>query len=250
MKARRGNAGSTTLNCFSPPVMLATLAIEFGLAGYALWRYKLSEITKIIIALLVNLAIFQTAEYFVCTGYGNDPLFWSKVGFVAITTLPPLGLHAMHKLAGKPAGTLVKVAYGTMAGFIVFFLTYKNAFVGHQCAGNYIIFQLGYNVAGAYSVYYYGWMFASLYQGIKWANELKEQGAKGFKKLETVRALIVGYLVFIVPVAIVNTVKPETTAGIPSIMCGFAVLLALILGLYILPRAGVLKEVIEKHKPA
>ena len=230
--------------------MLATLTIEFGLAAYALWRYKLNQITKLIIALLVNLAIFQMAEYFVCTNYGNDPLLWSKVGFVAITALPPLGLHAMHRLAGKPVGNMVKIAYGTMAGFIVFFLTYKYAFVGHQCQGNYVIFQLGSGVAGAYSVYYYGWMFASMSLGVRWANELKLAGAKSMKKLETVRALIVGYLVFIVPVAVVNTIKPETTNGIPSIMCGFAVLLALILGLYILPRVGVLKEAGEKHKPA
>lgn len=249
MTKRRGTSGSTTLNCFSPPVMLATLTIEFGLATYALWRYKLNEITKLIVLLLVNLAIFQTAEYFVCTGYGNDPLFWSKVGFVAITTLPVFGIHAMHKLAGKPVGNLVRAAYGTMTGFIVFFLTYKYAFVGHQCQGNYVIFQLGTSISGAYSVYYYGWMFTSMYLGIKWANELKELGAKGQKKLETVRGLIAGYLVFIVPVALINTIKPETRAGIPSLLCGFAVLLALILGLYILPRVGVLKHAGEKHNP-
>jgi hypothetical protein len=40
---------------------------------------------------------------------------------------------------------------------------------------------------------------------------------------------------------VANTVKPETRQGIPSVMCGFAVLFALILAGYILPRAGKIK---------
>jgi len=50
--------------------------------------------------------------------------------------------------------------------------------------------------------------------------------------------LVLGYLVFLIPTALANSVKPETRRGIPSIMCGFAVLYAIILALYILPKVG------------
>ena len=40
------------LYCFSPPVMLATLAIELVLALYTFWRYKLNAVTRIAMALL------------------------------------------------------------------------------------------------------------------------------------------------------------------------------------------------------
>lgn len=231
----------TQLNCFSPPVMLATLTIESVLVVYTLWRYKLTNLTKLIAALLVALATFQLAEYFVCTG-GVHAEHWSKLGFVAITTLPPLGLHLMHVLADKPDRRIVYTAYATMAGFIAFFLISANVFAGHQCTGNYVIFQFSTHVTGAYALYYYGWILAGIGLGMHWANHLNTQGKKAIKRLQSVRALILGYFVFLVPTAVANTIRPETRRGIPSIMCGFAVILALILVLYILPRMATKKS--------
>lgn len=233
----------TQFNCFSPPIMLATLTIETVLALYTLWRYKMTPIMRLILVTLVGLASFQLAEYFVCTGYGLHAEQWSRLGFIMITLLPALGLHIMHVLADKPRRRLVSLAYVTMAGFVIFFLTYHTAFIGHQCTGNYVIFQLGPKMGGWYYVYYFGWLGTAIGLGATWANQLMQQkGHAAHLRLETVRAMIVGYLVFLVPVALANAVKPQTRRGIPSIMCGFAILLALILVLYILPRAGKLKS--------
>jgi hypothetical protein len=231
---------STQFNCFSPPVMLATLIIEFVLAAYTVARYKMNTLVRLATITLVSLATFQLAEYFVCTGYGLHAQQWSRVGFVAITALPPLGLHIMHELAGKPRRRLVAAAYASMAGFMVFFLTYHAAFIGHQCTGNYVIFQIGDSMAGLYGLYYYGWLFAGVSLGFHWTSQLAKKGAA--TKLQTVKGLIIGYLVFLVPTALANTVRPETRRGIPSIMCGFAVIFALILALYILPKAAPAKR--------
>ena len=81
------------LYCFSPPVMIATFAIEIGLAVYALWRYKLNLISRLAVAILVCLAAFQLAEFNVCEGGWIDRELASRLGYVAITALPPLGLH-------------------------------------------------------------------------------------------------------------------------------------------------------------
>ncbi len=232
----------TTLNCFSPPVMLATLSIEGMLAVYTLWRYKMTTISRLITGIFVCLASFQTAEYFVCTGYGLRAEQWSRVGFVMITLLPPLGLHLMHAIADKPKRKLVAASYVTMAGFVGVFSLYHAALVGHQCTGNYVIFQIGRTLGGLYSIYYFGWLFAGIGLGAVWANQLMEKGKSVKKQLESVRGLIVGYLVFLIPVALANFVRPETRRGIPSIMCGFAILLAFILAAYILPRVGELKH--------
>lgn len=231
-------SASTQFNCFSPPVMVATLIIEFVLALYTIWRYKLTPLTRLVALALVALATFQLAEYFVCTGYGASAEGWSRLGFAAITTLPPLGLHILHQLAHKPKRKLVVAAYVTMVGFIALFLSYTTAFIGHQCTGNYVIFQIGDAMAGVYGAYYYGWLVIGIGLGIRWANELLKQGNNARTKLETVRGLIIGYLVFLVPTAVSNTVSPATRRGIPSIMCGFAVLFALILVLYVMPRSG------------
>jgi hypothetical protein len=234
---------STQFNCFSPPVMLVTLVIEFGSAIYSIWRYKMTVTTRLIVGMLIGLGVFQMAEYFVCTRHPHAEL-WSRVGFVAISTLPAFGTHLMHVLADKPKRKAVALAYLSMTAFIIFFATYSGAFVGHQCQGNYVIFQLGSKVGTAYELaYYYPWLAFGILMGARWANELMAaKGKRAYRQLQTVQALIVGYLVFIVPCAIWNTLDAASRPAIPSIMCGFAVLLALILVLYILPRAGHLKK--------
>lgn len=230
---------SIQFNCFSPPVMIATMITEVGLAVYALWRYRMSALIRLALVTLICLATFQLAEYYVCTGIGSMAVPWSRVGFVAITALPPLGVHIMHVLAGKPGRRLVRAAYATMALFMVFFLATPGIFTGHKCTGNYVIFQFTPDVTGAYSVFYFGWLAAGIGLGAKWANELKApQGQRAKRQLQTVRALIIGYLVFLVPSALSMTIRPGARRAIPSVLCGFAVLYALILALYIMPRAA------------
>jgi hypothetical protein len=237
--------GSTTFNCFSPPVMLATLTIESILTLYTVIRYRMNVVGRLIAGLLIVLGTFQLAEYNVCTGHGFSAEQWSRLGYVAITMLPALGLHLLHVLADKKQRKLVVGAYLTMLGFIVYFLTYKAAFIGYKCTGNYVIFQIGVRPAIAYGAYYYGLLATGIGLGARWANQVMRDAKEVVSKrrLQVIRALIIGYLIFIVPTAVSNTVKPSTRAGIPSIMCGFAVLFALILTLYILPRAGT-----QRHK--
>jgi hypothetical protein len=229
---------STTFNCFSPPVMLVTLLIEFAAAIYTLYRYKMNTTGRLVVGLLASLATFQLAEYHVCTGYGINAEQWSRLGYASITLLPALGIHLLYVLAQKPSRRVVYAAYGTMAGFVAYFMTYSTAFIGYKCTGNYVIFQIGVGPAIAYGMYYYGWLLAAIILGMRWANDLMQAGKKQLARMQAIRSLIVGYLVFLVPTALANTVKPETRQGIPSIMCGFAVIFALILAGYLLPRAG------------
>jgi len=231
-------SGNTQFNCFSPPVMLATFIIETLMAVYTIWRYKMTATTRLITLSLVMLGLFQLSEYYDCTGLGLNAADWSRLGFITITTLPPLGLHLLHRLAGRPAHWLVVAAYATMAEFILFFLLGSNIFQNYICTGNYVIFRLNEHAGWAYEAYYYGWLLITLVFAARWANQLKLQGKVALQKLQTVRALMVGYLVFLVPTALANTVRPETRRGIPNVMCGFAVLFAVILTFYILPRAS------------
>lgn len=236
------NKKATQFNCFSPPVMIATMIIETTLAIYAVWRYKLNSAARLSVVMLLALATFQLSEYFVCTGVGSMAVPWSRVGFVAITLLPPLGLHLTHVLAGRQKRRLVYAAYLTMAGFVAFFLLAPGIFTGHKCNGNYVIFQFSANVTGAYSVYYFGWLAAGIGLGCYWANQLKARGGEAYRRLQSVRGIVVGYLVFLVPSGLSMTIRPDSRRAVPSVLCGFAVFLALIVALYILPRAAKRRE--------
>ena len=235
---------NTRLNCFSPPVMLGTIVIEVSLALYTLWRYQMDTLTRLAVTSFFGLAIFQVAEFNVCTGSVMGEA-WSKVGFIAITALPPLGIHLMHVLAGNPKRKLVNGCYAVMGGFMAFFLVYSPTFKSHQCLGNYVIFQLNDLTSNLYAVYYYALLAIGMSLGIYWAQNWRKKGQKEINKRDTVYALVISYLVFLIPLAVVNTLKPSTTNGIPSIMCGFAVLYALILGLYIVPNRSVKRQLVK-----
>lgn len=222
----------TTFYCFSPPVMLATFLVESGLLLYVLWRYKLSPVTRVAAALLAFLATFQLAEYYVCSQTGTSAVFWSRVGFVAITLLPPLGIHLIHLISKKPERLLLYTAYVTAAVWALVFGASEWAFNGHVCSGNYVIFQLRPNVGLMYSIYYYGWLLA----GVWLVSSFRRSVPKKIRG--ELSWLVAGYFVFLVPTSIVNIVNRETLSGIPSIMCGFAVLFALILVFRILPTAS------------
>lgn len=218
--------------------MLATFIAEISLAVYVVWRYKLTTLSRLIVLTLLALATFQLAEYFVCGGMGMTSAGWARVGYAAISMLPPLGLHILHVLGGRSGRRLVLFAYTTMVGFIVYFLWLPHAFRGYQCTGNYVIFQLGARASIMYGYYYYGWLLAAVSLAVRWLAAMHTGTGEVRRRRNNIRALVAGYFVFLIPTGVANSINPDTRRGIPSIMCGFAVLFAVILVVYILPRAA------------
>ncbi len=214
------------LYCFSPPVMLATFIIEIALAIFVIFKYKLNEVGKLAVATLVLLAVFQLAEYNVCAAGWIDAMWASRIGYVAITILPALGIHLAYSLAGEKYRPLVVPAYLSAAAFAAFFLFVGLS--GHSCLGNYAIFQVAPGASWLYSLYYYGWILVGIWLCARLGSA---------KTQTTLYGLGFGYLAFLLPTATANLLNLETISGIPSIMCGFAVLYAIVLVAWILPNA-------------
>ncbi len=217
--------------------MLATFIIELALALYALIRYKSNIARNLSIALLVLLAVFQLAEYNTCDRFGLQAAAWSSIGFAAITLLPPLAIHLIQVISNRGPKLLHWAAYATAAPWMVLFI-HPSTFSGHECAGNYAIFQLASHYGGAYFLYYYFWLFVGLGLALFFAFQAKKATVQ-----ESLILQAVGYLVFVLPTAITNTLKPSTIDGLPSILCGFAVLYAIILVFGILPRQATKTQV-------
>lgn len=225
-----------SLACFSPQVMVATFVIEIGLLIYTLVRYKLNKNTRLIALVLLLLAAFQLAEFGICGKNVQDTLLWSRIGYIAITLLPPLGLHLIYKIINKHTDWLLGAAYGTALFFVFMFGFSDSAFAAQICTSNYAIFHLVPPLGGFFFAYYYGWLFTGI--GLSLYHYKKSK-----KPAQT--ALFyqaIGYLSFLVPTGIINMINPETMNGIPSIMCGFAVLYALILTLKIAPSLDLSKK--------
>lgn len=233
---RRDRDRGLPFYCFSPPVMLATFFIETGFLIYILWRYKLNTLTRLVASLLFFLALFQISEYNVCGGFGASATTWSRIGFVAITILPPIGIHLLHTIAKRPWSNITGAAYGMAAAWIIIFALSEKAFSGHLCAGNYVIFQIKPGLGGLYFFYYYLWLFVGGYLSYQFAQAMKKE------KREPLILLALGYVTLLIPTTLANMAKPETVLGIPSIMCGFAIILAGIVTFGIMPRSGKLRR--------
>ncbi len=213
--------------------MIATFVIEICLALYTIWRYKLTTIARLAVLLFVALGTFQLAEYMVCRGIGGDPLAWSRIGYVAITLLPPVGIHLITVIAGDKRRWLIWPGYIAAAGFVAFFSLIGRAIDGHVCLGNYVIFQVAPGSGWLFGLYYYGFLIMTLLLGWRYTHRTKDQ-----KVRRALEGVMLGYTIFIIPATTVNLVDPVTIVGIPSIMCGFAVLLALALAFIALPAVG------------
>lgn len=213
--------------------MIATFVIEISLLLYVVIRYKMNTLTRIIGAVLLLLATFQYAEFHVCESVGVTS-FYSRLGYIAITMLPPVGIHLVATIAKKNPKKLIAVSYATGITFALIFGFSQSAFNGYECAGNYAVFQLTPGLGRLYGVYYY----ALLFTGITLCVQYAKTASKTVRQALNMQAF--GYISFMLPTGIVNLLNPTTLDGIPSIMCGFAVVYALILGFGIAPK--ILKE--------
>lgn len=212
--------------------MIATFVVEIVMLIYVLWRYKLDLIGRLAGMILFFLALFQLAEFNVCTVTAGD--IWPRIGYASITMLPALGIHLAVAIA-QPKGAikyLPIVAYAHATYWVGLF-AFADIFNSYACTTNYAVFDLTAAHAAGYSLFYYLWLAIALIFAISYVNKVRV-----VKRHQALKLLMVGYLVFLVPTFVVNVVAPETIAGIPSIMCGFAVLFALILTFGIVPKVS------------
>lgn len=202
--------------------MLATFAIEMIFIFYVIWRYKMTAITRLVVAILACLGIFQASEFLVCGGMGVQAGTWSRLGYASITLLPPLGLHLILSIAGKRKPYLIAAAYASAVAFIAYFVFATGAISGHTCYANYAVFSGQKGSGLIYGAYYYGWLMVAIGYAYYYSKKVK-------RATQALRAMTLGYLAFIVPTTVINLIDPSTISGIPSIMCGFAVILAFFL---------------------
>jgi len=214
--------------CFSPPVMLFTFIIEFVFAFYTLWRYKWTTVTRLIVAMLLLLGLFQLTEYMICGGLGMGHAAWARLGYIAITLLPALGLHLVATLGKLKLKPLVIAAYVTAIAYVAYFAFAGQSIVGDVCTTNYAVFKVQGWGAAVYGFYYYAWLLVAMGIAAFASNKKTAQA-------NVLHWMVFGYASFILPTTAANLVNPATLSGIPSIMCGFAVLLAIVLVWRVLP---------------
>lgn len=222
-EARKG----FTLYCFSPPVMLATMVIESGLAAYTLGRYRRGIFGKVVAVTLLVLAAFQLSEYQICTN--RQSMFWLRFGLVAITLLPILGLYLVSLISHKQH--FLRFGYGIGLASAVFIIVAPQNVIHSACGGNYVIFSGPEELFRFYAAYYFGSLLLGIWESIE-----AEHASRSERVREVLKWLVIGYLSFMLPMGITYAVYAPARQAVASIMCGFAVILAFILTFRITPQ--------------
>mgnify|MGYP003616898950 CR=1 FL=1 len=205
---------------------------------WVLARYRHTLLVKLVATMMVALAVFQLAEYNICeAAFGLDSVTWARIGFVAITVLPPLGIHILTTISKRPMRGLVVGSYSVMVVFMMIFALANHGISNAVCGGNYVIINALPQADVWYSLYYYGLEIVASVVAFSLAR--REKSATRRKALY---GMLAAYLVLLIPTTTVNIIYPYSVEGIPSIMCGFAVFTALIVSLYVLPRSQKLKH--------
>ncbi|MFC1802156.1 hypothetical protein ACFLY7_01820, partial [Patescibacteria group bacterium] len=140
------------LCCFTPEVMVATFVVESLMALYVFVRYKISKFVFLNIIILILLAVFQLAEFFICRG--SNEFFWLKSGFVSITFLPIVGLHLMTTIY-KEDTNILRLGYLASIFITAFFIFLPKSLIDPICGGNYIIFYTTSKLRWFYTFYYF-----------------------------------------------------------------------------------------------
>ena len=159
----RSNRDKFTLYCFSPPVMIATFAIEIVLAAYTFLRYRAGRFGRTAAAILVLLALFQLSEYQVCGG--SYAILWSRIGLGAITILPVLGLYLVSLINRET--TFLRLGYALAVMFAIVFVVAPKNIVGSYCGGNYIVFSGPEELYRFYAVYYFSFLILAVWDALR-----------------------------------------------------------------------------------
>ncbi len=228
---------SRTFYCFSPPVMFATMLIEGALALYILGKYRRGIFAKLAGLALVLLGLFQFSEYQIC---GNaDTIFWSRFGLIVITILPILGLQLVACISNKRR--FLSIGYAVTVLFALTFLFLPQSVAGPFCGGNYIVFNGPTLLYQFYGLYYFIFLLFAILESLK-----KMQESKNTILRRLLRWCVIGYLSFMLPMGFVYAIYAPARMAMPSIMCGFAVILAFIMTFKIVPEYYRYKETQSK----
>ena len=217
------------LRCFTPLVALATFAIEIILALFVLVKYRKTTIGILSIGFLVSLALFQLAEFVICGTHVGAPI-WSRIGFASTAFLPVIGLHYIYYINSITKTWLLKLLYILTILLAIGFFLPSDPYFGYACLGTYVQFTVTSVFHRVYLWHYIVIVGSSLFILLVYIFSKRKQHIRRLNVW-----MLVAYLLFLIPTYTLVVLQVITGKDVPSILCGFAILAALVVVGKILP---------------
>ncbi len=212
--------------CFNPTASLLTAVIEFLFAAILITFVRQSDMRNFFAAFITILGAYQFTEFMLCTS--GNPVFWATSGIVAYSFLPAIALHGTLKFVGKKAS--LPAIYAIPAITTALALLIPNFVTGAACKEIFVEVHTFFNSyspgLGAipfflYVAYYFSFIFMACF--IAMQDFLRQRSRK--KKIVEILE-VAGVLLMTVPTVILLVIFPFIGVSFPSILCHFAILLA------------------------
>ena len=174
---------------------------------------------------MIFLQVYQLMEFLMCIGI--DPNIIGRMGLVAITFLPPLGILLTSDLCDlKHWINWSGIVFGVRLS--IYYSVVPNAFTDLTCNPFYATFT--YPLWKLYGFFYHGyivWAFALIV--IAWIRNKAQSRSSKNKKATYV---LIAYLSFLAPMGLTLIIDASTIVSLESIMCKYAILLAVTLFIF------------------
>jgi len=213
------------VNGYSPALSIATAACELAAAAWALRGPGRREILRPVAAILVFLAGYQLIEVFVCAR--PDQVFWARAAFADVVWLPPLGWLVLLRLAPPRRRVWRYVTAGAfaIAGFFSIWVFADPTFVtGSVCQAVFASYTHPTLMLEAYGAFYHVGLWGMIGGGIAALTALEAKRERAH-----VADFLYGTVAFVVLALTTEVVYAPARDATPSIMCHYALFLALFL---------------------
>ena len=217
--------GVTTV-AYSPILAMATAAFEILVAAWALMGGGDRALLRTTSLILFLLAGYQITEIAICADVGAAG-FLPRLAFIDVTWLPALGLVLVGQIY-RPCSRLLRGIGGGMlvaaAGIVLWILVDRAFASASVCSAVYARYTHAMPRFLAYSIYYWLGLFGMV--SLSAFGALRTEGGRPRRLLTQVFA---GTLGFIVPSFAVSWFVPAAARALPSVLCHFALILAVFL---------------------
>jgi hypothetical protein len=214
---------------YSPILAVATAAFEIVVAGWAFTSRSKVESRAIIrttTAILLLLAGYQLAEVAICADVAAAG-FLPRLAFIIVTWLPPLGLLLVAQLRSPRSRVLRGSAHGMLAaaaGIVVWIVVDRSFASASVCNAVYAHYAHAMPRFLAYAWFYWlGLAGMVLFSG---------HGAvtcRDARRRQQLTQVFAGTTGFVALSMLTSQFVPPAQGALPSIMCHFALLLAVCL---------------------
>jgi hypothetical protein len=213
---------------YNPILSVATAGLEVGAAVWALRGPGRRPIIHTVSAILFFLACYQIVEAIFCTGNPVTLAFLPRLAFMVVAWLPPTGLLLVARLYPTKTRTLYNFSYFMFAvcSALVAGIAMDKSFVTSTVCE--VVFARYNSIQSpllkAYGIFYQSGLFAMLLLSAYGVTICKEDHQRLL-----LGQVLLGSIAFIFPALVTVAVLPIADNALPSIMCHFALFLALFL---------------------